>query len=110
MKVVRSAIFVVTFPGYSIIFPPAVSLTLMGSSFCGRMSSTIREYVTVHPTGILLRATKRIVFFPFLIFLEIRLPVFQIPLTIRFSTGISFILLLLSLDPYIEILLLCLDQ
>ena len=82
LKVVRSAIFDVTFPGYSILPPPTASHTLVGYSFCGRTSTTIREYVTMLTTIILLRATKRIVFVPFLIFLAIQLQFFQIILII----------------------------
>ena len=68
LKVVISAVFVVTFPGCLIIFPPTVILTLVGSSVCGITSTTMREYANVHPTGILLRATKRIVLVPFFTF------------------------------------------
>ena len=65
LKVVRSAIFVVTFTIYSIIFPPTVSLTLMVSYFCGSTLTTMCEYVTVCPTGILVRALLKRVFVPF---------------------------------------------
>ena len=36
--------------------------TRIGSSYCGHMSTIICEYVTMHPTGIVLRATKQTVF------------------------------------------------
>ena len=65
LNVVRSAIFVNNSPGYSIQFPLTVRRTRIGSSFDGFTLTTIREYVTVHPTGIFLRATKQIVFVPF---------------------------------------------
>ena len=41
---------------------------MIGYYFCGLMSTTMCEYVTVRPTGILLRATKRIVFINFFTF------------------------------------------
>ena len=44
----RSAVFIVTFPGYIIISPPTVSLNLVGSPFCGQTLTMVREYVTVH--------------------------------------------------------------
>ena len=59
--VVRSDVFVVNFTGYSIKFLPSVSHTRIGSSLCGLMLTTMCEYATVNPTGILLRATKQIV-------------------------------------------------
>ena len=61
LNVVISAIFVITFPGYSIIFPPTESSTQIGSSFCGLMSTTMCDYLTVRTTGIILRAKKLIV-------------------------------------------------
>ena len=68
LKLVRSAVFVVTFPEYSIQFNPTVSLTLIGYSLFGLTSTTIRDYVSVRPTGILLHATRRILFVPLLTF------------------------------------------
>ena len=68
LKVVISAVFVVTFPGYSIQFPPAVSRTRIGSSLRGRTLTTMCEYLSVHPTGILFLVIKQIVFVPFLNF------------------------------------------
>ena len=91
LKVMRSAVFVITFPGYSIRFPPTVSLTLIGSYFCGHMSNMMREYVNVRPTGILLRATKQILFVPFSLSLEICLKVVRIPLTIRSARVLLFL-------------------
>ena len=82
LNAVRSGIFVVNFPVYSIQFPPTVSFTIIESSLCGCTLTIMCEYVTVRPTGILLRAKKRIVFVPFSIFLSIFLQVIQIPLTI----------------------------
>ena len=64
-NMVRSAVFVINFPGYSIKFTPTVSCNQIGSNFCGRNSTTMREYVTVRPTGIFLRAKKRILFINF---------------------------------------------
>ena len=51
---VISAIFVVTFHGYSIRFNPTVSRVLIGYSVCGLTSTKMREYVTVRPTDIYL--------------------------------------------------------
>ena len=65
LNVVRSAVFVVNFHGYSIQFLPKVIRNRIGSYFCGHMSTTTCEYITVHTTCILLRATKRIDFVPF---------------------------------------------
>ena len=42
LKVVRSADLVVSSPGYAIRLPPAVIRTMLGSSFCGLKSTTIR--------------------------------------------------------------------
>ena len=64
LKVVISAVFVVTFSGYSIRFTPIVIHTLIGSSFFDQKPTTICENVTMHTTGTLLQATKRIVFVP----------------------------------------------
>ena len=58
----RYAVFVVTFPRYYIRLPPTVICTNIGSSLCGCMLTNMREYVTVHPTGILLCMIKQIVF------------------------------------------------
>ena len=68
LNVVRSAVFVVIFPLYSILFPPKISRTQIGYSFYGRTLTTMREYVTVRLNGIFLCATKRIVFVPFFTF------------------------------------------
>ena len=57
-KVVRSEVFVVTLPWYPILFPPTTSLTQMVASFCGCTPTTMHEYVTVRPTGILLLEIK----------------------------------------------------
>ena len=65
LKVVRSAVFVVTCTGNLIIFTPTVSYTMVGYSLCFSTSDTMCEYVTMRPTGILLRATKRIALVPF---------------------------------------------
>ena len=110
LNVVISAAFAITFPGYSIIFPSAVRLTLIGSSLSDFTSTTMRDYVNMRPTGILLHATKRIVFVPFSIFLEIRLHVVHIPLTIRFSRGVLFIFLLIALDICNVVFTLCLGK
>ena len=56
------------------------------------------EYVNVRHTDILLRVTKLKVFVPFSLFLDIRLQVVQIPLTILFARAILFIFLLFALD------------
>ena len=95
LNMVISAVFVVTFSGYSIRFPPTVILTLIGSSFCGSMSTTMREYVTVNTTSILLHVTKVIVFLPFLLYLTIRLHVVQILLTTSFARVFFFFYVLL---------------
>ena len=58
LNVVRSAVFVVIFSGYSIKFPPTVIHTQIEPSFCVHTSNKIHEYVTVHPTVILLCAKK----------------------------------------------------
>ena len=68
LDVVRSAVFVVTFPVCSIQFPPTVRRILIGCYFFGLISTIISDYVTVCPTGILLPATKWIVFVPFFTF------------------------------------------
>ena len=73
----RSAVFVVTYSGYSIIFFLTVIRNIMGSSFCGLMLTTMRVYVNVRPAGIMLRDTKRIVFVTFSLFLVIYLQVVQ---------------------------------
>ena len=65
LNVVRSAVLIDTLPGYSMQFPLTVSQTRIISSFCCCMPTTMRKYVTAHPTDILLRATKLIVFVPF---------------------------------------------
>ena len=91
LNVVRFAFFVVTFTGYSILFPSTVSRNRIGYSLCGLKLTTIREYVAVRPTGILLRATKRIVFVPFLLLLAIDLQVVQIILIVTFSRGVLFL-------------------
>ena len=65
LNVARSAVFVITFRGYSIKSPPTVSHTRIGYSFYGHTSITMRDYVTVCYTGILLRVTKRIVLITF---------------------------------------------
>ena len=49
LNVVIFAVFVVNFPIYSIKFPPTASCTQIGSSFCVRKFTTMREYVTVRP-------------------------------------------------------------
>ena len=64
LKVVRSAVFVVTFPVYSILFPPTVRCTPIGYFLCGRTSTKMCEYVTMLLTGIFLHATNWIVFIP----------------------------------------------
>ena len=68
LNVMRSSVFVVAFTGYPIRFAPTTSRNLIRSSFCGFTSNTMFDYVTVRSTGILLRAIKRIVFFPFFTF------------------------------------------
>ena len=65
LKVARYDVFVVTFPGYSIRSPLTVIHTQIVYSLYGCTSTTMCDYVIVRPTGILLRATKRIVFVPF---------------------------------------------
>ena len=87
---VRSAVFVVTFTINSVIFLPIVSRTPIGTSFCGQTSTTVREYATVLPTGILFQATKWIVLVHFSIFLAICMQVVQILLIIRFARGLLF--------------------
>ena len=68
LNLVISTVFFVTIPGYSNRFPPILIPNQIRYSLCGRTSTTMREYVTVHPTGILLRATKQISFVPFFTF------------------------------------------
>ena len=58
LNVVRSDVFVITFPIYSIRVPPTMIRSRFVSYLCVRMLNTMCEYVTVCPTGILLRATK----------------------------------------------------
>ena len=65
LNVVRSAVFVVTIPTYSIQFIHTVRGTIIRNSFWGRISNTMRDYVTVCPTGVLLYVTKLIVLVPF---------------------------------------------
>ena len=84
-NVVRSAIFINTFPGYSIQFPTTVRRTQFGSSCCCRAL-----YVTLCPTGILLRAKEQKVFVPFLLLLTICLQVVQIILIFFLARGILF--------------------
>ena len=48
---VRSAVRVVSLPGYLIRFPPAVSRTRFGSFFCGQKLTTSRAYVTTRSFG-----------------------------------------------------------
>ena len=50
--VVMSAVLVVNSPGCIMRLPPAVILTLFGSSFCGRWSMTMLAYVTTLSFGI----------------------------------------------------------
>ena len=45
--VVRSAVLVVSSPGYSMRLPPAVIQTRLGSFFCGQSSTTMFAYVTL---------------------------------------------------------------
>ena len=45
LVVVMSAVLVVSSPGHLIRLPPAVILTLLGSDFCGLISTTMRAYV-----------------------------------------------------------------
>ena len=97
-RVVRYAVFVVIFPGYSVRLPPAVSCTMIGYSFCGSKSIIMRDYLTMHPTGIFLCATKRMVFIIFLLLMAICLQVVQIPLKIRYARGLLFVLLLIVGD------------
>ena len=68
LNLVRSAVFFVTFPGYSIRFSLIVSCTIIGSSLCGRTLTTMHEYVTVHTAVILVRVKKRTVFVRFYTF------------------------------------------
>ena len=65
LKVVKSAVFVDTFPGYSVWFPPTLRRNHIGYYFCGCTLTTMCDYVYVIPTGILLRLTKLMVFVPF---------------------------------------------
>ena len=58
LNVVKYDIFVITFPVYSIIFPPKVRHTRIGSPFYSRTLTTMCKYMAVRPTSILLRATK----------------------------------------------------
>ena len=62
LNVARYAVFVITFPLYFIQLPPIVICTQIGSSLCGCTLTNMREYVTAHPNGILLRTIKQIVF------------------------------------------------
>ena len=59
LNVVRSSVFVVIFPGYSIQPPPTVSRSRTRSSFFDRTLTTLCAYVTINTTGILLRTTKK---------------------------------------------------
>ena len=68
LNVVISAIFVVTFLGYSIRIFPTVIRTRIRSYLCGCTSAIMREYETLCPTGILLRTKKLIVSVPFCTF------------------------------------------
>ena len=61
---VRYAVFVVNFPGYSIQSPPTVSHTRTVSSLYVHTLNTMHEYVTVCSTNIFLLGAKRIVFVP----------------------------------------------
>ena len=110
LKVVRYAVFVVIFPIYSIIFTPTLIRSLVVSSLCGLTSTITSEYVTLDPTGILLRAKKWIVFVPFLLFISIRLQVVQILMKICSNRGLVFIFLLISLYICNVGCPLCLDQ
>ena len=62
LNVVRYAVFVVTFTVYAIRFPPTVSRTLISCFFCVCTSTAMRDYVAMCLSGIVLRATKQIVF------------------------------------------------
>ena len=110
LKVVRSAVFVVNFPGYSTRFTPTVIRTLIGSLLCGLMSTKMRDYVNVHITGILLSTKKENCLYLFSPFLEICLQVFYSILTIHSSRGLLFIFLLIALYLFTVGCTLCLDQ
>ena len=64
LNMVKYAILVDTFLGYSMKFPPTVRRTQIGSYFCGCTSTTMHVYRTVRPTVMLLHVTKRIMFVP----------------------------------------------
>ena len=87
-----------------------MSRTLVGSSFHGLTSTTMREYVTIRPTGILLRAKKRIVFVPFFTFpgnpSESYPNYFHNPFCQRYLIYFIFI----ALDIFTVVFTLCLDQ
>ena len=69
LNVVISAVFVVNFPGYPIRSPPSVICTQIGSSSCSFTLTKMRDYLTLHPTSILSRSIKQIVFVHFFTFL-----------------------------------------
>ena len=91
-----SSVFVVTFPGYLIQPPPTVSLTQFGSYLYVHTLTSMCEYVTVCPTGILLRATKGIVYVPFCNCTDNISVSVQIILTVRFARGILFFVLFIA--------------
>ena len=110
LNVMRSDIFVDTFPRSSIWFPSTLRRNKNGSSFCGLMLNTMHKYVTVRPTGILLRTTKWIVLLLFWLLLTVHLWVVQIHLIFCFARGIFLFLLLLALNPCTLVYPLCMYQ
>ena len=69
----------------------------------------MRDYVTVCPTGILLREKRRIVLVPFSLFLATRLQDVQLISIIRFARYLLFFIFL-ALDILTLIFTLCLDK
>ena len=106
----RSAVFLITFPVYTIQFPPTVSHTRIGFSLGGHTLTMMCEYVTVRPTGIFLREKKEIVFVPFCTFpgkpSASRPNYFDGP----FYQGSLVLFLLIALNPCTIIPPLCLYQ
>ena len=64
LTVMRSAVWVVTSPGYLTLSPPMVSLMHSGAAFCGHMSTAILIYATFPSLGIVFGWTKYVVFVP----------------------------------------------
>ena len=66
LKVVRSAVFVLLSPRYTMRYPPTVQQTRRGLALAGRFAATIFRYVFILSFGILCLKRKCIVSVPFI--------------------------------------------